>query len=69
MILDISPSHNPKCRHLSHNLTQDKWLNDAALTAAEKALIEQHFRDLEANPHASAPWKGAKPRLMAPFQR
>ena len=35
------------------------------LTDAEKALIEQRFRDLEANPYASVPWEEAKLRLMA----
>jgi hypothetical protein len=39
------------------------------LTDAGKALIEQRFRDLEANPHASGPWEEAKLRLMAPFKR
>ena len=39
------------------------------LTDAEKALIEQRFRGLEADPHASLPWEEAKLRLMAPFKR
>ena len=39
------------------------WVADAA-----EALIEEHFRDLETNPHASVPWGEAKLRLMAPFK-
>jgi hypothetical protein len=50
-------------------LAQDNWLDDGALTDAGKALIEQRFRDLEANPHASVPWEEAKLRLIAPFKR
>ena len=39
------------------------------LTDVGKALVEQRFRDLEANPHASVPWEEAKLRLLAPFKR
>jgi hypothetical protein len=49
-------------------LARNEWLDDGALTDAEKALIEQHFRHLEANPRASVPWEEAKLRLMAPFK-
>jgi hypothetical protein len=48
---------------------RDEWLDDGALTDAEKALIEERFQDLETNPHASIPWEEAKVRLMAPFKR
>jgi hypothetical protein len=44
-------------------------LDDEVLTGAEKALIEQRFRELEANPHTFVPWEEAKIRLMAPFKR
>src|ERR1039458_2575675 len=40
---------------------RDEWLDDGVLTDAEKALIEQHFRDLEANPHAPSPEKKPRP--------
>ena len=56
-------------RDLLAERDRDEWLDDGALTDAEKALIEQRFRDLEANPHASVPWEEAKSRLMAPFKR
>ena len=49
--------------------TQNMWLDDGALTDAEKALIEQRFRDREAGPHACAPWEEAKLWLIAPFKR
>ncbi len=49
-------------------MTQDKWLNARALTDVEKAVIEQRFRGLEANPHASVHGEKAKLRLMAPFK-
>ncbi len=52
----------------SRTLTQDKWLNARALTDVEKAVIEQRFRGLEANPHASVHGEKAKLRLMAPFK-
>jgi hypothetical protein len=50
-------------------LDRDEWLDDGALTDAEKALIEQRFRDLEVNPHATDPWEEAKIRLLALFKR
>jgi hypothetical protein len=36
-------------------LDRNEWLDDGALTDAKKALIEQRFRDLETNLHASVP--------------
>ena len=50
-------------------MDRDEWLDDVALTNAEKALIEQRCRDLEANPLTSVPWKEAGLRFMAPFKR
>ena len=50
-------------------LTRDKWLDDGALTDAGKALIEQRFRALGANPHASVLWEERELRLMVPFKR
>jgi hypothetical protein len=47
-------------------LDRDQWLEENALSEADKALIEQRFRDLEAKPHASVPWGKAKLRLRAP---
>jgi hypothetical protein len=63
---DSSPPHKPKGRHPHHTLTQDKYLNGSALTDAGKALLEQRFRELEANSHPSGAWKEAKVWLMAP---
>ena len=51
------------------NLTPNDWLAAGALTDAENALIEQRFRDLEANRIASVPWEEAKLWLMAPCKR
>ena len=50
-------------------LVQNCWLDDGALTDAGEALIEQRFRDLEANLFASVFWEEAKLRLMVPFKR
>jgi hypothetical protein len=50
-------------------LDQDDWLDAGALTSAEKALIEERFRDVEANPGTSISWEEAKERLLAPFKR
>ena len=50
-------------------LVQNCWLDDGALTDAGEALVEQRFRDLEANPHTSAAWEEAKLRRMVPFKR
>ena len=48
---------------------RDEWLDDRVLTDAGKALIENDFRDLEANPHTSVPGEEAGLRFMAPFKR
>ena len=50
-------------------LTRDKWLDDGTLPDAGKAPIEQRFRALGANPHASVLWEGGELRLMVPFER
>jgi hypothetical protein len=50
-------------------LDQDDWLDRGMLTDAEKALIEERFREMESNPQAAIPWAEAKQRLMAPFRR
>lgn len=47
-------------------LDRDDWLDKDSLTDAEKAIIEERFQDLEANPQASRPWEEAKARLLAP---
>lgn len=65
----LTPEERQALRLRLAELDRDEWLDDGALTDAEKALIEQRFRDLEANPHASVPWEEAKIRLMAPFKR
>jgi hypothetical protein len=36
--------------------SQNQRLADRVLTGAENALTDQHFRDLEANSHASVSW-------------
>jgi hypothetical protein len=51
----------------SVTFARNERLDDGALTEAEKALIEQRFRDPEPNPHASGPCAEAKLRLMTPF--
>jgi hypothetical protein len=65
----LTPGERQEVRLRLAELDHDEWLDDGALTEAEKALIEQRFRDLEADPHTSIPWEEAKVRLMAPFKR
>jgi hypothetical protein len=50
-------------------LDRDEWLDDGALADAKKALIEEHFREMETHLHASVPWEEAKLRRMSPFKR
>ena len=65
----LTPKEREEVRLRLAELDQDDWLDKGLLTDAEKALIEERFRDLEANPQASVPWKEAKARLLDPFKR
>ena len=65
----LTPEERQEVRLRLAELDNDDWLDDGALTAAEKALIEQRFRDLETDPQSSIPWKEAEIRLLAPFRR
>ena len=64
----LTPEERQEVRIRLAELDRDDWL-DQELTDAEKVLIEQRFRDLEANPHTSLPWEEAKAHLLAPFKR
>ena len=65
----LTPEDRQEVRLRLAELDRDEWLDDGALTDSEKALVEERFRDLEANPHKSIPWEVAKVRLMAPFKQ
>ena len=65
----LTPEERQEVRVRLAELDQDHWLDAGLLTDSEKALIEERFRELEANPDASIPWEEAKARLLAPFQR
>jgi len=65
----LTPEERQEVRLRLAELDQDDWLDEGVLTDAEKALIEERFRDLEANPQTSLPWAEAKARLLAPFKR
>ena len=65
----LTPEERQEVRLRLAELDHEEWLDEGALTDAEKALIEERFRDLEANLHTSIPWAEAKARLMAPFKR
>lgn len=65
----LTPEERQEVRLRLAALDNDDWLDDGTLTAAEKTLIEQRFRDLETAPQSSIPWTEAKTRLMAPFKR
>ncbi len=65
----LTPEERQEVRLRLAELDQDDWLDEKALTHAEKALVEERFRDLEVNPQTSLPWAEAKARLLAPFKR
>ena len=65
----LTPEERQEIRLRLAELDREEWLDEGVLTEAEKALIEERFRDLEANPKTSIGWEDAKARLMAPFQR
>jgi hypothetical protein len=65
----LTPGERQEVRLRLAELDQDDWLDEGFLTDPEKALIEERFRDFEANPQTSIPWEEAKGRLLAPFKR
>jgi hypothetical protein len=60
----LTPQERQEVRLRLAELDGDDWLDPGALTEREKALIEERFHDLEANPKASVPWEEAKSRLL-----
>ena len=65
----LTPEERQEVRLRLAELDHDDWLDEGMLSDAEKALIEERFRDLEANPRTSIPWEEAKARLLAPFKQ
>lgn len=65
----LTPEEREEVRLRLAELDQDDWLDQGLLTEAEKSLIEERFRDLDASPHTSIPWGEGKAHLLAPFKR
>ncbi len=53
----LTPAERQEVRLRLAELDGDDWLDEGVLTDAEKALIAERFRDLEANPQTSIPWR------------
>ena len=64
----LTPEERQEIRVRLAELDRDEWLDDGTLTGAEKALIEERFRDLEARPEMSIPWEEARARVTVPFK-
>ena len=65
----LAPEDREEVRVRLAEMDEDDWIDGGTLTNAEKALIEERFQDLEANPGSSIPWSEAKKQLMAKFRR
>lgn len=65
----LTPAERQEVRLRLAELDQDEWLDDGLLTDDDKRVIEDRFRELEANPELSIPWDEAKARLVAPLSR
>ena len=65
----LTPEERQEVRLRLAELDQDDWLDEGILSSTEKALIEERFREMEANPATSIPWDEAKARLLAPNKR
>jgi hypothetical protein len=65
----LTPEERQDVRLRLAELDEDDWLDKGGLTDTEKALIEERFHDLDANPQTSLPWSEVKTRLLAPFKR
>ena len=64
----LSPEERQEVRLRLAELDRDDWLDADDLTAAEKALIEERCREMDANPQSSIPWKEAKAQLLKSSQ-
>src|SRR5439155_7823995 len=65
----LTPEERQEVRLRIAELDLEDWLDEGVLTDTEKALIEERFREMEANPQTSIPWEEAKARLLAAFKR
>ena len=65
----LTPEERQEVRLRLSELDREDWLDEGVLTDTEKALIEERFPEMEANPQASIPWEEAKARLLAAFKR
>ena len=65
----LTAQERQEVRQRLAELDGEEWLDTGGLSDAEKALVEERFEDLEANPQTSIPWEEAKARLLAPFKR
>ena len=68
-LLKLTPEERQEVRLRLAELDREDWLDEGVLTDTEKALIEERFRDMEANPRTSIPWEEAKAPLLAAFKR
>jgi hypothetical protein len=64
----LTPEERQELRVRLAELDEEDWLDEGLLCEAEKALIEERLRDLDASPERSIPWEQAKASLLAPFQ-
>jgi hypothetical protein len=65
----LTPEERQEVRLRLAELDQDDWLDDGVLTDAEKSVIEERFRDMQANPNVAIAWDEAKLRLTTRFSR
>jgi len=65
----LTPEERQEVRLRLAELDRNDWLDEGVLIDTEKALIEERFREMEANPQTSIPWEEAKARLLAAFKR
>ena len=66
---ELTPEERQEVRLRLAELDREDWLDEGVLTDAEKTLIGERFREMEANPQTSIPWEEARARLLTAFKR
>ena len=66
-LLTLTADERQEIRLRMAELDHDDWLDDGALTEADKKLIDQRVKDFELTPDASISWAVAEARLTSQY--
>jgi hypothetical protein len=65
----LSPEERQEVRLRLAELDREDWVDAGDLSDAQKALIEERCREMDANPGSSLSWIEARAQLLGAIQR